>query len=84
MSRFFFVAVFGALLVHTPQACLDLAGIVSGGGDGQVDLDVVSVSVEKEPFDLSLSPIPTVATCSGGLETPISMRNLLGEYFFTQ
>lgn len=79
MRRVLLVTFLGTLLALSTHACLDLAGIVRGGGDGLLDLDIVSVTVEKEPFDLSLAPIPTVAVCSGGLETPISMRNLLGE-----
>lgn len=65
--------------VH-PSGCLPLAGIVSGGGEGMLDLDAVGLTVAREPFDLALLPIPTVAICSGGLETPVSMRNLLGEH----
>lgn len=72
------LAFWGVFCACPVKGCLDLAGILSGGGDGVLDLDVVSVTVEKEPFDLSLAPLPTVAVCSAGIETPISMRNLLG------
>lgn len=59
--------------------CLELTGIVSGGGDGMLDWDVVSVTAAQEPFSLSIPVLPTVAGCSDELETPVSMRNLLGK-----
>lgn len=61
--------------------CLPLWGIEPGGGEGKLDYDVVSVSLAEEPFFLSNPLVPTVAGCSSGLETPVSMRNLLGETF---
>lgn len=63
------------------QPCLPLSGIEPGGGEGKLDYNVVSVSLAEEPFFLSNPIVPTVAGCSSGLETPISMRNLLGETF---
>lgn len=62
------------------QGCIDLQGVVNGGGDGLVDLDVVEFTLEKEPFDLSVPTTLTFAKCTGGLETPISMRTVLGVY----
>lgn len=59
--------------------CVELQGIESGGGEGLIDLDDVKVSLQEEPFDLSNSVLLAVVGCSGELETPISMRNLLGE-----
>ena len=62
---------------------MKLTGIVSGGGEGVLDLDVVSETLAAEPFNFISDPIsaiiPTIAGCSAGLEAPISMRNLLGE-----
>lgn len=62
------------------SACIPLTGIVEGGGQDALDLSVVSASLEKEPFDLSNALILAVSGCSSGLETPISMRNLLGQF----
>lgn len=73
------VGFFGLASKAAESACVDLAGIESGGGDDTLDLDLVSVSLEKEPFALSNALITTIAGCSSGLETPISMRNLLCE-----
>lgn len=67
------------LVKAAESACVELTGIASGGGDGTLDLDVVSVSLEKEPFALSNALITTIAGCSSGLETPVSIRNLLCE-----
>ena len=73
----FFTIIFPAS--SSPSGgCLQLEGIESGGGKGLLDLDVVNITVEKEPFDFELAPIGIVAGCSSILETPISMRNLLG------
>lgn len=67
-------------------SCVELAGIMSGGGlEGEdvLDLNVVNRTLAAEPFDFTFAPIsaiiPTLAGCSSGLETPISMRNILGE-----
>lgn len=61
-------------------SCVELQGIEEGGGDGLIDLDDVRESLATEPFDLSNDIIPTVATCSLDLETPVTIRNLLGMY----
>lgn len=57
---------------------MPLSGIVPGGGEGQLDYDVVSVSLAEEAFYITNPLVVTIAGCSSGLETPISMRNLLG------
>lgn len=67
----------------SPQQCVKLQGIKSGGGEGMIDLDVTKVSLKKEPFDPSNQIVTAVVRCSSGLETPVSMRNLLGEHFCT-
>lgn len=59
--------------------CIPLTGITPGGGDGVLDEDVLRVTLENEPWDLSNPLVGIVATCAGGLETPVSMRNLLGK-----
>lgn len=71
--------VFFGLAKAARSACVELAGIESGGGDDTLDYDDVSVSLEKEPFDLSNALLTTIAGCSSGLETPVSMRLLLCE-----
>lgn len=69
---------------HRRGHCSELTGIVSGGGSGQLDLDILNTTFQAEPFDFLDDPenpiVPTVAACSSKLETPISMRNLLGEF----
>lgn len=59
--------------------CIPLTGITPGGGDGVLDEDLLRVTLEKEPWDLSNPLVGIVATCAGELETPVSMRNLLGK-----
>lgn len=61
------------------STCTRLVGIASGGGNGVLNLDEIKVSLEFEPFNLTNPTIPIVAECSSGLETPIAMRNLLGQ-----
>lgn len=65
----------------TTAACVRLQGIESGGtpAAGSLDLDVIKVALGDEAFNPFTSIIPIVAGCSAGLETPIAMRNLLGE-----
>ena len=65
---------------------MGLTGIVSGGGEGVLDLDIVSKTVAVEPFDFTTSDpisaiVPTLAACSAELTTPVSMRHLLCEYY---
>lgn len=64
-----------------PTECVPLEGLESGGSpaDGKLDLDVIKVSLKDEAFNPFTSLIPIVAGCSAGVETPIAMRNLLGE-----
>lgn len=72
---------------HRRRHCVELTGIVSGGGSGKLDLDILNTTFQAESFDftddLDNPIIPTLAACSEGLETPIAMRNLLGELVFT-
>lgn len=67
----------------TAPTCVPLKGIESNATGtldpaAYLDLDAIKVFLEEEPFNLDNPIIPTVAECSAGLETPISMRNLLG------
>lgn len=63
------------------ESCIPLAGVESGGGEGTLDFDIISTMLgTKDIFDLSIPILPTVAACSSDLETPISMRHLLGEH----
>lgn len=64
---------------HT--VCVPLKGIERGGTpDGAgLDLDVIEVALVDDAFNPFTSIIPIVAACSAGLETPMAMRNLLGE-----
>ena len=66
-----------------PAACVPLEGIEVGGtpAEGGLDQDVIEVALLNEAFNPSTSIIPLVAGCSAGLETPISMRVLLGEKY---
>lgn len=77
------LSVWNALLLDgggvAEAVCVPLSGIEAGGGEGKLDLNAVSVSLEEEPFFLSNPLVPAIASCSKGLEGPISMRNLLGE-----
>lgn len=62
-------------------ACVPLEGVEVGGtpAAGELDLDVIKVALMDEAFNPFTSIIPIVAGCSAGVETPIAMRNLLGE-----
>ncbi|CAM9509280.1 unnamed protein product, partial [Scytosiphon promiscuus] len=60
--------------------CVELQGIESGGnGLTSLNLTTLQETLGTEPFDISNPIIPTIAGCAGGLETPISMRSLLGK-----
>lgn len=63
------------------SVCVPLGGIERGGtsDDAGLDLDMIEVALLNEAFNPFTSIIPIVADCSAGLETPIAMRNLLGE-----
>lgn len=62
------------------DACVVLQGISNNSsGDGGLDLATMQDTLSMEPFDFTNPVIPTIADCSGGLETPISMRMLLGK-----
>lgn len=68
----------------TTPTCVPLQGIESNATGSLdptafLDLDLIKVFLALEPFNLQNPVIPTVARCSAGLETPIAMRNLLGE-----
>lgn len=67
-------------LVGGASGCVALQGIESGG-DGLTSLDLATLqaTLGLEPFDPASPIFPTVANCAGGLETPISMRTLLGK-----
>lgn len=72
----------GATAPATPAAaCVRLDGIETGNNPalGGLDLDKIKVSLKDEAFNPFTSIIPIVADCAAGLETPIAMRNLLGE-----
>lgn len=60
------------------NACVLPQGI-NDSGDGGLDLATMQDTLGMEPFDFANPIIPTIATCAGGLETPISMRTLLGK-----
>lgn len=70
-----------AATTPTAAACVPLEGIEVGGtpAAGELDLDVIKVALMDEAFNPFTSIIPIVAQCSAGVETPIAMRNLLGE-----
>ena len=65
----------------TSSTCVPLQGIENGGtpAEGGLDLDVIRVALVDEAFNPFTSIIPIVANCAADLETPVSMRNLLGE-----
>lgn len=81
----FFFHLLGGLLTRARSACVPLRGIESNL-TGTVDrnttlsLEAVSASLVHEAFDPLNPPVPTLAACSMGLETSVSMRNLLGQY----
>eukprot|EP00903_Cladosiphon_okamuranus_P012376 g11599.t1 len=73
-----------ALLAFSREAsaCVELQGIVADGGEGLLDL-LFLLSPEKSlgndfaPLDIFTNPlVPTVAECSGDLETPMGLRVL--------
>lgn len=65
--------------------CVSLKGIesnVTGSvtSNTTLVLEVIMESLQNEAFDPLNPTIPTLAECSLGLETSVSMRNLLGQY----
>ena len=59
---------------------MELAGIVRGGGDGVLDLDVVRVNFPYEVQNLTAPILPVMSSCErSGLETPVNVRHLLGQ-----
>lgn len=75
-------ALLAAVLGWPAHACVDLEGIVSGGGDGLLDLDLVSESVEiSNPRGIVAGAAADILFACGGrgvTETPIFMRDILG------
>ena len=74
-----------ALIAYVRASCVPLRGIesnVTGSVDRSegLSLEVIKGSMIHEAFDPLNPTVPTLATCSSGLETSISMRNLLGQY----
>ena len=69
---------------HTASpTCVPLQGIESNATgsldpDYFLDLDVLQVSLKYEVYEVSNPVLRKFAECTAGLETPISMRNLLG------
>lgn len=59
--------------------CVPLTGMSPGGGDGVLDEDVLRITLKYEPWNLSQPLVGIVANCAAGLETPVSMRNVLGK-----
>lgn len=74
-----------ALMSHVPATtCVPLRGIesnVTGSVDGSqgLSLEAIKESMMHEAFDPLNPTVPTLAACSAGLETSVSMRNLLGQ-----
>lgn len=74
-----------ALMSHVPATtCVPLRGIesnVTGSVDGSqgLSLETIKESMMHEAFDPLNPTVPTLAACSAGLETSVSMRNLLGQ-----
>ena len=65
---------------QSTATCVELTGIVSGGGEGMLDLDVIRENFQYEIGNLSIPVVGIASVCEKtGLETPISMRNLLGQ-----
>lgn len=65
-------------------SCVPLKGIesnVTGSvtSNTTLVLEDIMESLLLEAFDPLNPPVPTLAECSRGLETSVSMRNLLGE-----
>lgn len=76
----FAVVSAGLAFVECVSGCIELQGIESeGDGLTSLNLTILQATLGFEPFDLADPIFPTTASCAGGLETPISMRNLLGE-----
>ena len=74
-----------ALASYVRSACVPLRGIesnVTGNVDRNtgLSLEVIKVSFIREAFDPMNPTVPTLAACSSGLETSISMRHLLGQH----
>eukprot|EP00752_Nemacystus_decipiens_P012197 g10813.t1 len=70
-----------AVCARTSASCIELQGIVAGGGDGVLDLlfleEPESLGNPLAPLDIFTNPfIGTVAQCSSALETPVTMRLL--------
>lgn len=90
LSGFTFLLDEGMLAEASPRhrappttTCVPLEGIERGGSPdaGGLDQDVIEVALLNEAFNPFTSIIPIVAGCSADLETPISMRGLLGEKY---
>eukprot|EP00752_Nemacystus_decipiens_P017791 g15951.t1 len=81
MGRVGAVSVLALLAVpRTASACVELQGIVPGGGDGLLDLEFLlsteSLGNHLAPFDSLANPLAVEAAsgCTGLFETPIGLR----------
>lgn len=74
-----FILFLGFVALGVGKACVLPRGITDSSGDGGLDLATIQDTLSMEPFDFTNPIISTVAACAGGLETPISMRTLLGK-----
>lgn len=73
-----FVGIISARVSQVESSCLKVTGIESGGGEGVLDLDELIGFLEINSFTVGSGP-PTISSCLAALETPVAMRQLLGE-----
>lgn len=67
-----------AALLRVNNACVVPQGI-SDSEDSGLDLAMMQDAPSMDLFDFANPLVATVGACTGGLETPISMRALLGK-----
>lgn len=72
------IGITSASASEAEASCLGLIGIKSGGGDGELDLDMLIGDLEINSFVLGTGP-GVILSCLAVLETPVAMRYALGE-----
>lgn len=73
-----FIGIIASKVSQLEASCLRLIGIESGGGQGALDLDDLIVNLEINTFSIGRGN-PTIGSCLAALETPVAMRQVLGE-----
>lgn len=73
-----FIGTLSARVSRVEASCIRLTGIESGGGEGLLDLDELIGSLQNNSFSVGTGAF-AIGSCLTVLETPVSIRHLLGE-----